>query len=178
MPTKTLQRATVTRWAKGLATNTTSAALPTVAATATLPATSTTSLVGYTAGFSKLALCFFGAGANNVTGNISVLGWCKMGPDDATIIYKPVLLIACDIIMSAAVGVAGGVQAATDRDADTITQTSGALASDPNTGYTIYSPTGDTPGILLINNLLGCEMFQVGFNLGTATNLNCGWRLF
>lgn len=177
MTTKTTSVVQTRRWARGLVANSTASATPSVVKTKTQPVGDAGSFVIYPNGNMRLALAFFGTDTNNETLTYVVNGWSRYGPDDSTMLWAGHLLITGLATLTATpTGVAGGVQTNLEFDADTITRTGGAL---PSTDYVLYSPADDaTPGLILLTNLCGFEIIQVGVKVGSAAACNAAWRWY
>lgn len=117
-----------------------------------------------------IQLVFFGAGADNSTGKCRVHGVRPVLTAAGQTNYAHVLLAEFAFTLSAAVGVSGGAVSASERYADTITRTLGI----ENVADQIMSPTGDTPGHVLVD-VKGFPMVLIELTVGTATSVNALW---
>lgn len=164
-----------------LATNTTASAA--YAAKADLTTAPTVADVDTAAGYvtfdsggaddftpNTIQLVFFGAGGNNQTGKCRVHGVRPVRTAAGRVNFTHVLLAEYVFILSAAVGVSGGAVSASERYADTITRTIGI----PDVADQILSPTGDTPGHVLVD-MKGCPIALVELTVGDATSANALW---
>lgn len=114
-------------------------------------------------------LKFFGAGADNTTGACRVYGLraCR-DASNAVVSYTHVLLASYTFILSADVGVAGGLVGASERYADSITRVAGI----ENVSDQLLSPTGDISGHVLVD-CKGHEFLFVELTTGgSATSVN------
>jgi hypothetical protein len=118
----------------------------------------------------------FGAGANDNTSNILLIGWHRVIPPSTTVQKVPLWVgnILCEIgiIYGSTTGVAGYQPAATDFLADTLTITTGTA----DQGLRITSPTGEQTASFL-QEITGCELLEFQFKKGTATDTNCLFAL-
>lgn len=119
----------------------------------------------------SLLLKPYGAGANNNTFSLRVIGWRKMIEDgnDATSVWDPTVLceLACTL-SSVPIGLAGKVILDTDLFADTITITTG----NAGVSLDVVSPTGDVAALAMID-FKGFQKVEVTFTTGgSATNCN------
>src|SRR5262245_25869714 len=94
----------------------------------------------------NIKVMFFGAGSNDQTYDVRVIGW-ELSSDDVT--YIPTVLAVLTCTLSATIGATGLLLVATDRLVDTI-----VLASGFNQGVIVdvTSPTGDVPGHILLDH--------------------------
>jgi hypothetical protein len=145
-------------WLKALATNSTDAAFTAKVATATEP--SGTGVLEMFRGLETLECEPFGAGADNATTAIQIIGWRKTGA-----LWAPTILAELDLILCTAVGVAGYDVAATDRFVDSIVNT--------NNYGTVVTPTAPAnKARKFITDISGWDKIEVLFSRGTATNTN------
>ena len=117
----------------------------------------------------NLMLQFFGAGSDNQTYDVRVIGWALSA--DATT-YIPTVLAVLTCTLSATVGATDLLLVSTDRLVDTIT-----LATGFNAGVIVdvTSPTGDVPGHILLDSR-GFSKIQLDFDMTGATNGNAIYR--
>ena len=115
----------------------------------------------------------FGTGANNTTGSLRILAWYLCGSGTtSTQFWKAVPLAEIAFTLGASVGIAGAAQVAADRDADTITLTTG----NANISIDLNSPADDTIASALVT-LKGANKVEFDFKVGTATDVNA-WIAF
>ncbi len=118
----------------------------------------------------------YGAGANNATFSLRVIGWRKVEEGDpTTTIWDPTVLVelACTL-SSTPIGLAGKVIVATDLFADTIVLTTG----NDDVSCDIVSPTGDVAAHAVVD-LKGFTKIEMTFTTGgSATNCNALVSLF
>lgn len=125
----------------------------------------------------------FGAGADNVTMGMKVLGWTRTGMPAVGV--RPVWLldelITFAITLSASVGIVDGEVSATDRFADTITSTGGptfitSAALPVILDWFQTSPTTDGPAVIK-QPTFGYDYLELIFTTGgSATSCNALWR--
>lgn len=118
-------------------------------------------------GANSLRLMPFGAGADNSTLSVRVIGWSCVGDNAGNNLWVPTILAEYSAILSAAVGVAGRAVLDTERFADQVTLVTGNDGVDTSK----ISPANDTPAHVLVD-LKGCQKVEVVFQLGTATGAN------
>lgn len=107
----------------------------------------------------------YGAGADNSTLSLRVIGWRRAGPVvNSFIQWIPTVVADLSCTLSAAVGIAGRTPTSTDRFADTITVTTGVAV--------VPSVTADTVGTAFVA-VDGYEYIEFITSVGTATNANC-----
>ena len=124
----------------------------------------------------NLQLFPFGAGADNSLFDLLVIGWKHSdtvanginGAAPALWVPIPILQVTCQL--STAVGVANRDVIATERFADKLT---GASWNSSN-ALEIRSPEINFPAWLMFD-ALGCPVFEVLFDLDTATEANALW---
>lgn len=152
-------------WRAVLSTNTTDTGFDTTAATATTPANDSTLTVN---GRSNLELILFGAGSDNNTMAVRVVGWARTAHTGAALWVRDVICEA-SATLSTDVGVSGYVPANTDRLADTITITDG----------TGHAPTGgNNVAIKLLVDVSNYVYVDVlTHNNSSATNTNALYRM-
>jgi len=118
----------------------------------------------------------YGAGANNTTFSMRVIGWRRVfgrtgGENPNTMLWDPTVL--CELLCtlsSTPIGLAGKVVTATDLFADTIALT-GTTAND-DVSIDIVSPANDTAGHVVLD-LKGARKMEVTFTTGaSATSCN------
>lgn len=169
-------------WQRARRTNTTDNGFPSRIARATEPtgvgdaAAQTTSAVWDIAnngncGQNGIVVKPYGAGANNNTLSVRIIGWTKIieQGDETTASWEPTLLaeIACTL-SSTPIGLAGKLVVATDLFADTITLTYG----NDNITISRMSPANDLAGHVTID-LEGAQKVELTFTTGgSATNCN------
>ncbi len=110
-------------------------------------------------------------GADNVTGDLRLWGWNKSA-DIATNIWVPTLIAQLALIAG---NIDGTAFEASALMVDTITATYGYGTS---LATMISSPAGTTNlqgGFL--THVLGSELLEFDFDVGTATAANCLWRM-
>lgn len=118
-------------------------------------------------GANCLRLMPFGAGADNSTFSMRVIGWSAAGLSGPTGLWIPTILAEFACTLSGMVGLSGKVITDTERFADTITLTTGNSGVD----VSLISPANDTAAHALID-LKGVQKVEVVFQLGTATGAN------
>ena len=117
----------------------------------------------------KLMLQFFGAGSDNQTYDVRIIGWA-LSADAATYIPTTLAFITCTL--SATVGATGLMLVSTDRLVDTITLATGFLT----TGVVeVTSPTLDIPAHVVLDPR-GFSKIQLDFDMTGATNGNAIYR--
>lgn len=150
-----------TAWAKLLAANSTDATFPARAPTTTEP--SGVGVITLGAGRAvppDLTFLFFGAGANDQTFNVRVIGWRKVDG-----LWVPFLLCQATCTLSSAItGVAGQPVANTDLVADTVSVTNGI-----GVGTT---PVADSLPAYLEVGSKDCQKVEVVFDMTGATSGN------
>ncbi len=110
----------------------------------------------------------FGAGSDDQTFDMRVIGWKPAIYDSLTIGWIPYVLAGFSCTLSTSVGVAGSTAVATDRFVDTITRIS---AQGNDVSSEIVSPANNTPGHVVVD-LKGCLKWEVSFDMTGATNGN------
>lgn len=156
----------VNTFGKLLAINDTSAAFPARIATTTKP--SGANVFSRQAGAvieNNAILIPFGAGADNTTFDMRVIGWETVSNGT---LWVPVALAQYSCTLCAAVGVAGSDLIATDRFADTIT----AASWNPAGGTEIVSPTGDLIGSIIMD-MKAFTLYEINFDMTGGTSGNC-----
>jgi hypothetical protein len=132
----------------------------------------------------KVKIIPYGAGADNGTFSLRLIGWQPFGTTQTDLIWLPVPIAELTCTLSAAVGVAGGALVATDRLCDTIvvagtrgslqprvTNDNGTAAEFGGT-VTATSPANDTIAFA-VAFLWGFPKLEVSFTTGgSATNCN------
>ena len=101
----------------------------------------------------------FGAGNDDQTFDMRIIGWRNIGDT-----YVPTIICAVSCTLCTATGYAGGQIVDTDRLVDTITVNSGVAVAP--------SVAANTPGLLLIA-VDGFELIEAIFDMTGATNGNC-----
>ena len=112
----------------------------------------------------------YGAGSNNNTFSLRIIGWAKIDEGDpATVEWDPTVLVELAVTLSSTpIGLAGRVIVATDLFADTIALTTG----NDDVSCDIVSPTGDVAAHA-VADLKGFTKLEVTFTTGgSATNCN------
>ena len=132
---------------------------------------------------SRIVVLPFGAGADNTTFDMRIIGWRKLGalPTPGEL-WIPTVLAQVSCTLSAAIGIAGAPLVATDRFADTIilhatitaqgktTDTDSAGAA--STGRIVFtSPANDLVAHFTVE-LEGCQKVEFTFDMTGATNGN------
>jgi len=169
---------------KALAAFTTATAFTARIPTATLPVTTTGlavfDLFDAALGMAQenyvpdwLQIVPYATAANNVTGDIRILGWNRnaVSPLSSTV-WTPQILAQLGVVAG---NMAGDAFETGAFMADTITLTYGAAAADGFYGAGIISPANDVPGSIIINTR-GCQVIEFQFDVGTATAMNTLWR--
>lgn len=163
-----------------LSSNTTASSFATIAPTLTKPTTDDSSGVAILpTNNAVVRMSLFGAGSDDTTFDIKVVGWSRVAVDgasvdppanpDKTVEWIPSAMAFLTATLSATTGVASGVIGGTSqRFADTIAEASG--------GYTfgsinIFSPGDDLPGYVEIPTS-GFQMIGVYFDMTGATSGN------
>jgi hypothetical protein len=108
----------------------------------------------------------FGAGTENTTFSMRIIGWRVAGRGMAAL-WIPVVLAEIACTLSATVGVAGKEAVATDRFVDTITLVTGTQ----NVSMELVSPTGDEIGHVLVD-IKGFQKLELSYDMTGATNGN------
>lgn len=128
---------------------------------------------------SKITIIPLLVGNDNVTGSLRLIGWKRIhGTSQINTLWIPITLLTIDATASAAVGISGSPVPNTYRFADTIdlpadTGEPVKEADVTDTGtVTRYSPKNDTVAWVEVDDLKGCELFELTTNVGTATSLN------
>lgn len=124
----------------------------------------------------NLMLFPFGIGADNALFDLLVIGWKHTssvangidGAAPALWVPIPILQVTCQL--STAVGVANRDVVATERFADKLT----SAAWNSAAGLELRSPENNYPAWLMFD-ALGCPVFEVLFDLDTATAANALW---
>jgi hypothetical protein len=169
-----------TSYMRRMTSNAVTSAFPTVANTTTPPATVDASHFTVPVGqYSDLYLSFFGTGDENSAFDFRIVGWSKvangLGNDQSVLpIWKPTTIFRGTATLSTSIGVAGSVQATTERDADTIVAGSPVLTTSL---YTVFSPADNTPGYVALN-VLDYEVIAVYFDItpgATGANAFIRW---
>jgi hypothetical protein len=117
-----------------------------------------------------IQLVFFGAGNDNQTGKCRLHGLRPVRTATGLTNHTHTLLAEYTFTLSAAVGLSGGAVSASERYADTITRTLGI----ENVSDQIVSPTGDTPGHVLVD-VKGCPVMLVELIRVDANSINALW---
>lgn len=118
----------------------------------------------------NMQIMLFGAGADNTTFDVRVIGWA-LTTDGVTYVPTPISLLST-CTLSATVGATGLALVATDRLVDTIT-----LGTGFNAGVSadVSSPTGDLPASVLLD-IRGFDKIQFDFDMTGATSGNILYR--
>ena len=106
----------------------------------------------------------FGAGGDNTTLDVRVIGWAQ-----ASGLWIPTILCQVACTLSGALGVSGATVLNTERFADIITLTSPFGTSGVD--VLVSSPANDTPGHIVVD-AKGHQLVELLFKTGTATNGN------
>jgi hypothetical protein len=117
------------------------------------------------AGKDSLLLLTYGAGADNSTVDVRVLGWQQIAG-----LWVPAFLCQATFTLSAIVGVAGQAVLNTERFADTVSITNGIGVGG--------TPVGDSAPATLEVPVGPYDLVEVLFDLGTATSANCLYSAF
>lgn len=151
-------------------TNQTGNAFSTFATTATEPSTG---ILRNTGRFPFVRLFPFGAGSDNQTGSLQIIGWTQQGTINSSGvlvtngIWTPTVIGRADFTLSTSVGVANGLVTASGRFADTITLgTVGASTRLESASNALNMPAH------LMFNPLAFDLIQVELIVGTATSVN------
>lgn len=158
---------------KSLDTNSTDVSYASRIPTVTAPASDgVINLVPGTSGLTPTAILVmpFGAGADNSTASVRVIGWDNIGS-----LWIPTLLCEYDCTFSAAIGIAGQSVINTDRFADGF-----ALVANQGVdaqGTTKVAPANDVPGHFTVS-VKGCKKVELVYKVGTATNANALYRAY
>ncbi len=162
---------------KWLTTAATDATFPATIPTATEPTgDSIVDLSGQK--YRKIRVMPFGAGADNDTHVIRVIGWNQVGStSDSTLIWVPSLLASYTSTLSTLVGVSGKVVTDSERFADTLVIVAN-MGTDAQ-GTVKVSPADNLTPAYFICELNGAQKVQVTFDLtGTSTSANALYELF
>lgn len=134
-------------------------------------------------------LCmFYGAGADNATFDVRLIGWDTIYAKPTTL-WIPKILASFTCTLSAMVGVAGAPLVATDRIVDTITLRtdnavsqpvtksldSGAVTTSSGWGVEIFSPAGDLAAWVKVP-LQGSRKLEFCYDMTGATDGNALFR--
>lgn len=149
-----------------------SGSYPTIANTLTEPTNGASAVVLTTGKGEDLAFTFIGTGDENATFGFKVVGWSNVKGGTGSEVWKPTTLFTGTATLSASVGVADGNQTASERDVDTIVASTPTL---PTSLYIAYSPTGDSPAMLILPSLNFIKV-AVYFNMATATGATVMWK--
>lgn len=159
------------KWQKLLTANSTStgftASYIAPVAAASVPTTGVVDLLQEKATVpDNMQIMLFGAGADNTTFDLRIIGW-RLTSDGVTYIPTPIAALS-SCTLSATVGATGLALVSTDRLVDTIT-----LATGYNAGVVVdvTSPTGDVPANVLIDHR-GFDKIQFDFDMTGATSGN------
>lgn len=146
------------------ATNSDATSFPAVAATTTRP--SGAGVVDLAANPPAwLKLVPFGAGADDSTFDLRLVGWSLVGS-----LWVPTILVQFGCTLSAAVGVSGADVTDSERFADTLGDPT-ANFGEAGVDCQPHSPQNDTPGFYLVD-AGGCTVFRVDFDLTGADGAN------
>ena len=169
-------------WRRVRRTNTTDNGFPSRIMRATAPsgkgdaAAQTTSAVfdlcqGEGSTHSAVVIKPYGAGADNATFSLRVIGWTKMIEDGGEDLSSWDPTVLCELLCTLSavpIGLAGKTIVATDKFADTIALTTG----NDDVSIDIVSPTGDVAAHAMLD-LKGFQKIEVTFTTGaSATNCN------
>ncbi len=113
-------------------------------------------------------LVAYGAGSDNDTFAMRVIGWQAIGKKPAAQLWIPVVLAELTCTLSAVIGVAGGLLITTDRLCDTLVIVTG----NAGVSVDVVSPTGDVVAHAMVD-LKGFQKLEICFDMVTATNGNC-----
>lgn len=106
----------------------------------------------------------FGAGDDDTTFSVRVLGWSCIGT-----LWVPMILCEYSCTLSAAVGVANADVTSSDRFADTLSLVANMGNEDIDT--TFISPANNTPAHFLVD-IKGCQLVELTFDMTGATSGN------
>jgi hypothetical protein len=160
-------------WNRQIATAVATLGYPTFVNTLTEPALGANLVLVTTSKGEDLALSFFGTGADNSAYSAKVVGWSSIKGGDGLTVWKPTTLLTLTCTLSTSVGVAGGNQSDSERDADTITVGTPSL---PASLYVVQSPANDTPGLVILPSL-NFEKVAIYFDITAgATGANVLWK--
>lgn len=113
----------------------------------------------------------FGAGSDNNTFTVRLIGWSLAAGTAGTDLWVPHVLFESACTLSTAVGVSGGLVTDSERFADTVAAPTTNLGADDVDCHR-YSPQNNTPGSALVD-ACGCTLFRVDAATGgSATNGN------
>lgn len=157
-------------WQKWLSANDASTSFASRIPTATKPTTNIVERVGSITE-NMIELVFFGAGSDDQTLDVRLIGWNRTNTSETTAIWVPTPIAQFSCTLSTAVGVAGLDVVATDRFADTIT----GATWNPTSGVEIVSPTGNIIAHVLVD-VKGSDILQLDFDSTGATNGNALYR--
>lgn len=155
----------VTTYLKARSSNSTDANFASKVATVTAPSgtgVSATRIIGEFSN-SAIAVVPFGAGADNSTFDLRILGWRATGNG----LYVPTILCQVACTLSTSVGVAGADVLDTERFVDTLTLSLGNAGVDCQ----VFSPANDTPSHVIVDTK-GVSFVEFLFDMGTATSGN------
>ena len=165
-------------WKKAFATNSTSSSFAALIPTVTEPSGDgiwPTSIGG--AARKQVECLFFGAGADNATFDVQLIGWKRLpSPTNASLhLWIPTLLASFTCTIDAVqIGIAGAVCVATDLFVDTIVAKTGT--TDDGINIDILSPAGSSIGQVTVD-LKGSQKLQFSFDMTGATNGNALFAL-
>lgn len=167
-----------THWRRGLTNGSTETDFPTLAATATKPATvdsatPTANLVVGGCGLNGTHFMFFGTDAANETAHARITLWREfrdvpstVGAGTAgTLLWVPYVVGTFELTLGTLTGVSGGAITDSEFIADTITEV--GTTWDDNL-VTVKSPADNVMALVRINTV-GFDLFQVDFDLDAAT---------
>lgn len=113
----------------------------------------------------KMAVQVYGVGNDDGTCGCKVYGWRAVRRSGGVTLWIPTQLVHLAATLSTSVGVADAALLATERFADTVAATSGAL----NT--VLPTVTANTPMTAIVT-VSGFDVIQFDFDKGTVTSVN------
>lgn len=115
---------------------------------------------------STLQFLFYGAGADDATLSVRILGWKPLGNGT----WVPQCICTANLTLGNITGNTGLSLGTADRLVDIVSVTNGI--------GTVYSPASDTQAAILEVPTAGCPVVTVDFNMGTATGGNSLYSRF
>lgn len=165
------------RFAKARTANATDTSFPSKIPTATEPSgTGVVELIQNKLGGpiqNSVLVVAFGAGSDDTTFSVRVIGWRLFGDDPQTQLWIPAVLAELACTLSSAVGVAGKVVVNTERFADTITLVTG----NDDISIDIVSPTGNVVAHAAVD-IKGFQKLEFTFDLTGATDANVLYSMY
>lgn len=160
----TIERTQIAPLTKIRNTNSTDSSFPSRIPTVTEPTGSGVMRLNRVKGFSanNLKVIPYGAGSDNTTFDMRVIGW-----EEVNGLYVPAILAQVSVTLCGAVGVSGQAVTDSERFADTLSVTVGNSGVD----VSVISPGADVSGHFVVD-LKGCAIVEITFDMTGATSGN------